>query len=465
MSERSTSMPDACRAPDQDLRARAFSPAILKLDSQAPSPLPRALLWTLTALVGCALIGAFIGRLDMIAVAHGRLVPQSFLKIVQPAEAGVVRELLVQEGDVVEAGQVLVRMDPRLSDVDVGHRARAAPSAPTAIAAHRCGVLRRIRSFRGRVIRRSCSRRSAAQYRARRQSHLDALAPKKPRQRTGPVMTFRSRRRRKTKLARSLPMHREQAEGWDTLAKEGFAGKLLALERKRQWLEAEQELKAQNAQVESLRATIAQIGASDSTIAVDLPPRRCWTSAAEAQADLERLAQESKRQSVRQDQLELRAPAAGVIKELATHTAGTVVQPGTVLMTVVPRSEAVQAEVWIDQVDAGFVREQLPAQVKVATFPFQKYGMVGGRVRHLSPDASDAPTGLPGAEPRTPFGGTSGYRALIALDSSHLDRDGQRLDLAPGMQVSAEIHLGTRSVMEYLLSPVQKTVLEAGRER
>ena len=136
MSERSTSMPDATGPGPAP--ARAFSPAILKLDSQAPSPLPRALLWTLTALVICALIGASIGRLDMIAVAHGRLVPQSFLKIVQPAEAGVVRELLVQEGDAVEAGQVLVRMDPRLSDADCRHRARATATAPAATAAHRC---------------------------------------------------------------------------------------------------------------------------------------------------------------------------------------------------------------------------------------------------------------------------------------------------------------------------------------
>ncbi len=460
MSDRSTSMPDA-HGPGPG-PARAFSPAILKLDSQAPSPLPRALLWALTALVVCALIGASIGRLDMIAVAHGRLVPQSFLKIVQPAEAGVVRELLVQEGDVVEAGQVLVRMDPRLSDAD-------SATVLGQLQLRRLQLRRVDAEFSGGPFVSKPGDPSelfaqvGAQLRARRQSHLDALAEEaaaadKARH------DLQVAQETETKLARSLPMHREQAEGWDTLAKEGFAGKLLALERKRQWLEAEQELKAQNAQVESLRATIAQSGRRTAQLQSTYR-RTLLDERAEAQADLERLAQESKRQSVRQDQLELRAPAAGVIKELATHTVGTVVQPGTVLMTVVPRSEAVQAEVWIDQVDAGFVREQLAAQVKVATFPFQKYGMVGGRVRHLSPDASDAPAGAASAEPRTAFGGTSGYRALIALDSSHLERDGQRLDLAPGMQVSAEIHLGTRSVMEYLLSPVQKTVLEAGRER
>lgn len=87
------------------------------------------------------------------------------------------------------------------------------------------------------------------------------------------------------------------------------------------------------------------------------------------------------------------------------------------------------------------------------------------KVRHLSPDASDTPTCAASVDLHTPFGATSGYRALITLDSSHLDRDGQRLELASGMQVSAEIHLGTRTVMEYLLSPLQRTLHEAGREK
>jgi len=438
--------------------ARDFSPAILRLEAQAPSPLPRALLWVLALLVGCTITGAFIGRLDMIAVAHGRLVPQGFLKIVQPAEAGVVRELLVQEGDLVEAGQVLVRMDPRLSDAD---------SATVLGQLHlRRLQLRRIDaelSGKPFVPRPDDSSglfaQVDAQYRARRQSYVDGLA-------TEGAMVDRSRNdlqaavETQTKLARSLPFHREQAEGWEKLAREGFAGKLLALERKRQLLEAEQELKAQGAQVESLRAALAQgerrVMQLRSTYRRDLQDER-----AQVQLEFDRLAQETKRQSVRHEQLELRAPAAGVVKELVTHTAGTVVQPGTVLMTVVPRTEAVQAEVWVDQIDAGFVREQLPVQVKIATYAFQKYGMVGGRVRHLSPDASDSPTGDPPGAPLRP----SGYRALIALDSSHLDRDGQRFALAPGMQVSAEIHLGTRSVMEYLLSPLQRTLHEAGREK
>ncbi|HSD70456.1 MAG TPA: biotin/lipoyl-binding protein, partial [Woeseiaceae bacterium] len=98
--------------------AADFAPDIVRVQQQSPSPLPRAVLYAMLALFGTALVWAFAGRLDVVAVAEGKLVPQSFLKIVQPAESGIVRDILVREGEEVTAGQVLVRMDARLSDAD-----------------------------------------------------------------------------------------------------------------------------------------------------------------------------------------------------------------------------------------------------------------------------------------------------------------------------------------------------------
>ena len=98
--------------------ARDFTPGIIGLQEQQPSPLPRSVLYALLALITVMLIWAGVGRLDIVAVAQGKLVPQSFLKIVQPADPGIVREILVREGDSVKEGQVLVRMDSRLSDAD-----------------------------------------------------------------------------------------------------------------------------------------------------------------------------------------------------------------------------------------------------------------------------------------------------------------------------------------------------------
>jgi HlyD family secretion protein len=102
------------------LKAEAldFAPAVVRIQEKPPSPLPRVVLHATLALFACLLLWAIFGRLDIIAVAPGKLVPQSYLQIVQPADAGIVKELLVKQGDSVKAGQVLVRMDTSISDAE-----------------------------------------------------------------------------------------------------------------------------------------------------------------------------------------------------------------------------------------------------------------------------------------------------------------------------------------------------------
>src|SRR6185295_17962752 len=95
-----------------------FLPSILQLQEEAPSPLPRVVLWTVLSLTGALGLWAALGKLDVVAVAEGRLVPKSQLRIVQPAEGGVMRELLVKEGERVRAGQILARMDMRAAEAD-----------------------------------------------------------------------------------------------------------------------------------------------------------------------------------------------------------------------------------------------------------------------------------------------------------------------------------------------------------
>jgi HlyD family secretion protein len=125
-------------------------------------------------------------------------------------------------------------------------------------------------------------------------------------------------------------------------------------------------------------------------------------------------------------------------------------------MTLVPKDEILRAEVWVKNDDIGFVRERQPVKVKLAAFTFQKYGMLEGEVLHVGADAAGEPP--KGAEPLA-------YRTLVDLKSQVLEAEGQKHRLSPGMQVSAEIHLGTRTVLEYLLSPVSKAFQEAARER
>ena len=135
-------------------------------------------------------------------------------------------------------------------------------------------------------------------------------------------------------------------------------------------------------------------------------------------------------------------------------------------MTVVPNGEALIAEVQIRNTNSGFIRNNQPVKVKIASYSFQKYGMLEGEITHLGADATDTIGGRPEEmNPENRLSVQANYKAHVKLKAQHLNAQGQRFELKPGMQVVAEIHLGERTVMDYLLSPVQKTVREAERER
>jgi HlyD family secretion protein len=181
----------------------------------------------------------------------------------------------------------------------------------------------------------------------------------------------------------------------------------------------------------------------------------------EAVSAVNRLEQQLGKLQFEEQLLELRASQAGVVKELATTTLGAVVQPGTVLVSLVPRGEPLWAEVLIESKDIGFVARNQPVRIKLDAYQFQKYGIAEGVVRTVSADSSE-PTGA--AREQQPSHGPT-FKALVELKEQRLWANGLDLPLAAGMQVSAEIIEGKRTVMEYLLSPVQRVAAEAGTER
>jgi HlyD family secretion protein len=254
---------------------------------------------------------------------------------------------------------------------------------------------------------------------------------------------------------------------YDRLGTEGFYSPLAVEEKRREWVEKQQDLRSQEALVaaasSSLEASKRKLAQITSSYRSDLHNERL-----EAQNQLRRLEQEVSKLDHKSGWLTLKAPQDGVIKDLATHTVGTVVSAGTVLMSLVPQDEPLQAEVFVKNEDAGFVNEGQAAKVKVAAYPFQKYGMLDGTVLHLGPDAQEPgqQTAAQAGMQRVPdAAATPRYKALVRLQRQQLALEGQAMPLTPGMQVVAEVHLGSRTVMEYLLSPVQKAWHEAGRER
>jgi hemolysin D len=440
-----------------------FSPPLLRLQESMPNPLGRQVLWAMLLLLGGLLVWAVFGRLDIVAVADGKLVPQSYVKIVQPSESGIVKEILVREGDSVRAGQVLMRMDTLITDAD-------AKSIQGDFQRMRL-TLRRVDAelanapFQTRAD--DPPHLAAAvqsQYRANRAAFQAALAEEKSRlAKANQDMAAALEIQRK--FSAVLPHYRAQEKAFEKLGKDGFAGDVLVSDKKRERIEKEQELATQDHMIESARAGVQQ--SEMKLVQIDSDYRRQLHSERnDAQSAFDKLSQEMAKQTHRKELLELKATQDSVVKDLATHSIGTVVQPGTVLLTLVPEHETLRAEVWLSNEDIGFVKKGQEVRVKFAAFPFQKYGMARGIVEHIGADSADSAMANGGA-PNEKAGATPGstYKALVTLKAARLEADGQLFPLSAGMQANAEILLGTRTVLEYLLSPVQKAWHEAGRER
>jgi hemolysin D len=437
-----------------------FYPPLIRLQHSAPHPQGRRVLWAILALVAFLIVWALLGRLDIVAVADGKLVPASYLKIVQPSEAGIVRDILVREGETVRAGQTVMRMDALITNADLD-------AIATEYARKRLALARIDAELTGKPFLPDVQapaaliRETGAQYQANRDALAAALAEERSRL-IKAQQELAAARQQKERLEAVLPHYREQDKAYEKLVKEGFAGSLMGSDKRRERIEKEQELAIQEYLIASAQASIDQSQKKLKQIEADYL-RQLHAERNEVQAQIDKLAKELEKQQHRRELLELKAPQDGVIKDLATHTPGTVVQPGTVLATLVPREEKLKAEVWVSNEDIGFVRPGQPVKLKFAAYPFQKYGMGKGTVEYVSADAQSEEEardkGLAGGQ--RPLR----YKALVTLEANALEIDGVQYPLSVGMQTTAEILLGDRTVAEYLLSPVRKAWHEAGRER
>ena len=434
-----------------------------QIETTPPARAAAALLWTLVGLGAALVVWAVSARLDIVATAPGRLVPASQVKTVQSAEPGIVREILVRDGDRVAAGQVMLRLDATIAGAD---------------AAAVAGEL-----MRKRITLRAIDAELAGQpllpvegdaapvfgqvrahFAARRQALLDALAQEEQAGARARSDLLAARRLR-DKLSSTLPMLQQSAESHARLHREGFVGELLAAEKRRELLEREGDLKAQEAAVEALAATVAQ---SDrrreqlrSAYRADL-----LREGVEAAATVQRLEQESHKSGLRAQLMEVRAPQEGIVKDLAVHTPGAVVQAGSPLLQVVPTGDRLHAEALLANEDIGFVEVGQPVKMKLAAYPFQKFGLLEGRVVQIGADAIAQADAARAAGTHPMAAPAQTYKAVIELAEQRLRLpNGRHLEIAPGMALTAEIHQGRRTVMEYLLSPVQRVAMEAGRER
>jgi hemolysin D len=432
---------------------RAFLPAALSLQETPVHPAPRRFAIAICSLFLIAVVWSIFGRIDIVAVAPGRIVVSERTKVIQPLEVSVVRVILVKDGDRVQAGQVLVELDATRASADQASvteqlsaatdEAERAQALLNALA----GGTRPGGTVPGGTLPIGGSPRLLAEWsditakRARLQAELS--------RRQAEIDTVKASI---AKLQATLPLARQREADFEALARQGFVAGHANQDRTRERIELEQDLATQQAR---LRETEAAWFESRQQLAAFLAETQRALSDRRAEALLKQaqLAQETTKAQQRTELTRLTAPTAGTVQQLAIHTPGGVVTEAQPLMVIVPDDAEVTAEVTIDNKDIGFVSPGQEAAIKLETFPFTKYGTVPAEVTWVTADAvNDEKKGAI-------------FPATLKLQAHQIDVDGKPIRLAPGMNLTAEIKTGKRRVIEYLLSPVQRNLEEGLRER
>jgi hemolysin D len=433
-----------------DAITAAFLPAAQEIEATPPGAGGRAVLWTLIALCVAALAWASLSRVDIVAIAPGRLVPAGQVKLLQSLEAGTVKAIHVVEGQRVRAGQALIELDPTLARADRARVAAELDAARQELARQRAFVVAIGRSRPPAVATGlvAAQRAALAAATAGHSSRLRQLDQSIARRRA----ELQATRAQVGKLERTLPLVSERAAALLRLAGAGLVPRQSALEPEQQRIEVEQDLAAARATAAATEAAIGEL-VEERRGARAQAEGAAFERIAELEARVAALSQEDIKRDRRARAGTLRAPVDGEVQQLAVHTVGGVVQPGATLAVVVPSAPALELEALVLDRDIGFVREGQRAVVKLDAFPFTRYGAIEGAVTTVGEDSV----------PHERLGPVYPVRVRVARNDIRVD--GREVRLSSGMAASVEIRTGERRVIDYLLSPVARAAEESLRER
>lgn len=350
--------------------------------------------------------------LDEVTVGTGKITPSTHAQVIESLDGGIVSALMVKEGDIVERGQMLARLDPTRFQSNYGEAAA-----------------------RARALRASSERL---------RSEL-----------TGEPLRFSAESMREPELvARERQLYESRRRNLDeTVANLQQALKLVNAE-----LKMTQPLVARGAasDVEVIRL---QRQATELKGKIDEARNQFAVRAREEQvknnADLDAQLQVMAGKADQLDRATLFSPVRGIVKDIQVTTVGGVLQPGGKLMEIVPLEDQLLVETRINPRDIAYIRPGLPATVKVTAYDSSIYGNLEGTVEIVSPDT------LQDEVRRDQFY----YRVYVRTKTAELEnRNGKRFPILPGMVANVEIKTGQKSVMDYLIKPLNK-VNEALRER
>lgn len=430
-------------------------------DAIERSPLPRFVRLTLHVLAGAFvtfIVWASLSHVEKIVVAKGRLVNPEGNIVVQPLETSIIQRIDVQVGQVVRKGQVLATLDPTFTQADEAQlrtRLRSLDTQASGLQAELAG-----RADAGSAPdagKRDADQQLQSQLSGERRANFEAQKNKMDQNIARLKAGLETNQRDQVILAQRVKSLREVEAMQEQLMAEQFGAKMHLLEARDRRLEVERDMILQRNKSTEMKLELASAEAERAAF------EKSWrqkmmedllSASRERDGVNEQLAKADKRHQL----VQVVAPADAIVLEIGKLSAGSVVREAEPMITLVPLSAKMEAEVQIDSLDIGYIKKGDPVHLKIDAFSFQQHGMLEGKVRTISSDAFRREANNQGQ------GLDAYYTSRIDFGTQQLKKMAPGARLLPGMTLSAEVAVGHRTVMSYLLWPLTKAMDESIRE-
>lgn len=426
-------------------------------DAIERNPLPRFVRLTLHVMLGAFvtfIVWANVSQVEQVVIAHGKLVNPLPNIVVQPLETSIVQRIEVRAGQIVKKGQLLATLDPTFTQADeaqLRNRVRSLDTQAESLRAELSGKAApaRAASDADQLLQAQLSTERQANYEAQKRRMDENIERLKA--------SMETSKRDQAVLAQRVKSLAEIESMQERLMAENFGAKMHLLEARDRRLEVERSMvMGRNKDIE-LQRELAAAEAERSAF------NKSWrqktmedllAATRERNSMGEQLAKADKRHQL----VHLTAPADAVVLEVAKLSTGSIAREAETMFTLVPLGAGMEAEVQVNSADIGYIKQGDPVHMKVDAFPFQKHGMLDGKLRVVSQDAFKREQVAPGQ------GTDAYYLGRVDFGTSALRKMDAGKRMLPGMTVTGEIVIGKRSVMSYLLWPLTKAMDEAIRE-
>ncbi|MER9580695.1 HlyD family type I secretion periplasmic adaptor subunit [Mesorhizobium sp. M0047] len=400
---------------------------------------------------------ASFAEVDEIARGDGKVIPASKTQVIQASEAGVVQEIAVTIGQIVKKNDLIIRLDNTLNTSSLGEQQAKARALEVRIARlkyEQAGNLsgafpcpQDIQSIAPQI----CDNEQKLLI-ARRENSDNKLSVLKSRldQREKELAEAIANSDRLTK---NLAVSDQEATLVDAMVKKGLMARTEQLRVEREQTELNGQLNLAGETIKKGKAAITEAQLQVEELGLQLQ-QEALDDLTQALADLSVVDETIRGATDKVARTDIRSPVDGIVNTLELNTVGAFVQPGAVVAGIVPTSETLLVEARVSPRDVAFIRPDQEALIKVTAYDFSIFGGIEGKVSNITADSLvDQKTGEPY------------YQVRVSTDKSTLLRDGKAYSIIPGMICSVDIKTGRKTILHYLLKPINKAREEAMSER